>query len=158
MPSLPNYIDIIRDYPAIDNHAHPILTEENRDTLAFEGLTSEAKGAALHDAVYTLAHTTARGNLTQLYDLPHHVSWDDVKRYRAALSYDELCRVCFIKAKIQCILIDDGLGDVKEMAEEYQWHDRYTHSPTRRIVRVEVVAQVRIQYHHQPSPLQVQIR
>jgi len=29
------------------------------------------------------------------------------------------------------------------MGEEYQWHDRYTHSPTRRIVRVEVVAQVR---------------
>jgi len=144
MPSLPNYIDIVRDYPAIDNHAHPLLTEENRDRLAFEGLTSEAEGAALQDTVYTLAHTTARGNLIQLYDLPHQVSWDDVKRYRAALSYDELCRVCFRKAKIQCILIDDGLGGVKEMGEEYQGHDRYTHSPTRRILRVEVVAQVRM--------------
>ncbi|KAN0120472.1 Amidohydrolase domain containing protein, partial [Russula decolorans] len=141
MHPLPNYIDILRDYPAIDNHAHPLLTEENRDRLAFEGLTSEAEGAALQDAVYTLAHTTARGNLTQLYDLPHHVLWDDVKRYRAALSYDELCGVCFRKAKIQCILIDDGVGGVKEMGEEYQWHDRYMHSPTRRIVRVEVVAQ-----------------
>jgi hypothetical protein len=144
MPSLPNYIDIVRDYPAIDNHAHPLLTEENRDRLAFEGLTSEAEGAALQDAVYTLAHTTARGNLTQLYDLPHHVLWDDLKRYRAALSYDELCRVCFRKSMIQCILIDDGLGGVKEMGEEYQWHDKYMDSPTRRIVRVEVVAQVRM--------------
>ncbi len=48
------------------------------------------------------------------------------------------------KARIQCLLIDDGLGGVKEMGEEYQWHDRYTHNPTRRIVRVEVVAQVRV--------------
>lgn len=144
MSSLPNYIDIVHDYPAIDNHAHPLLTEENRDRLSFEGLTSEAQGAALHDVVYTLAHTTARGNLTQLYNLPHHVSWDDLKTYRATLLYDELCRVCFRKAKIQCILIDDGLGGVREMGEEYQWHDRYTRSPTRRIVRVEAVAQVRM--------------
>ena len=144
MSALPNYIDILRDYPAIDNHAHPLLTEENRDALAFEGLTSEANGAALHDAVYTLSHTTARGNLIQMYDLPHHVSWDDVKNHRAALSYDELCGMCFTKAKIQCILIDDGLGGVKEMAEGYQWHDRYTHSPTRRIVRMEVIAEVRM--------------
>ena len=143
MLSSPNYIDILFDYPSIDNHAHPLLTEENRDRLAFEGLTSEAEGPALQDSVYTLAHTTARGNLTQLYDLPYHSSWDDVKRHRAALSYDELCRVCFRKAKIQCVLIDDGLGGVKEMGEVYQWHDRYTHSPTRRIVRVEVVAEVR---------------
>ncbi|SRR6266446_135756 len=160
MLSLPNFIDILRDYPAIDNHAHPLLTEENRDRLPFEGLTSEAEGAALQDTVYTLAHTTARGNLTQLYDLDlaHHVSWEDVKRHRAVLSYDELCRLCFRKAKIQCILIDDGLGGVKEMGGEYQWHDRYTHSPTRRIVRVEVLAQVRTWYHHKLSSLQLLVR
>src|ERR1700760_1906069 len=103
-----SYTDLLRDYPAIDNHAHPLLTEENRDRLAFEGLTSEAEGAALKDAVYTLAHTTARGNLIQLYDLPRHASWEDVKNYRAARAYDELCRLCFRNAKIQCTLIDDG--------------------------------------------------
>ena len=141
-----NYTDIFRDYPAIDNHAHPLLTEENRNWLAFEGLTSEAEGAALEDTVHTLAHTAARGDLLRLYDLPRHSSWEDVKKHRAARAYDELCRLCIKKAKIQCILIDDGLGGVKEMAEGYQWHDRYTHSPTRRIVRVEVVAEVRTQY------------
>ena len=149
MAALSNYTDILLNYPAIDNHAHPLLTEENRDRLAFEGLTSEAEGAALEDAVYTLAHTAARGNLIQLYDLPRHASWEDVKKHRAARKYDELCRLCFRKAKIQCILIDDGLGGVKEMAEGYQWHDRYTHSPTRRIVRVEVVAEVRTYCHRQ---------
>jgi hypothetical protein len=44
MASLSNYIDILRDYPAIDNYAHPLLTEESRGRLAFEGLTSEAEG------------------------------------------------------------------------------------------------------------------
>jgi hypothetical protein len=136
-----SYIDILRNYPAIDNHAHPLLTAENRNRLAFEGLTSEAEGPALEDAVYTLPHSTARRDLSRLYDLPLHVSWEDIKKHRAELSYDDLCRLCFEKAKIQCILIDDGLSGVKEMAEEYRWHDRYTSSPTRRIVRVEVVAE-----------------
>ncbi|KAI0286499.1 amidohydrolase 2 [Russula brevipes] len=136
-----SYLDVLRDYPAIDNHAHPLLTEANRDRLPFEGLASEAEGSALEDAVYTLALTAARRDLVQLYDLPRHALWEAVKEHRASRAYDELCELCFRKAKIQCILIDDGLGGVKEMAKGYQWHDRYTTSPTRRIVRVEVVAQ-----------------
>ncbi|KAI9439464.1 amidohydrolase 2 [Russula earlei] len=138
-----SYIDILRDYPAIDNHAHPLLTEENRARLAFEGLASEAEGAALDDAVYTLPLAAARRDLVRLYGLPRHASWEDVKEHRSARAYDELCRLCFSKARTQCILIDDGLGGVNEMAEGFRWHDRYTASPTRRIVRVEVVAQVR---------------
>ncbi len=137
-----SFIDILRDYPAIDNHAHPLLTAENRNRLAFEGLTSEAEGPALNDAVYTLPHSTARRDLARLYGLPPHTSWEDIKEHRALRSYDDLCRLCFDTAKIQCVLIDDGLSGVKEMAEEYRWHDRYTSSPTRRIVRVEVVAEV----------------
>jgi hypothetical protein len=150
MTSPPKYfdslIDVIRDYPAIDNHAHPLLTEENRDRLAFEGLTSEAQGASLEDAAYTLAHTAARRDLVQLYDLPRHASWEDIKKHRTEHTYYELCRLCFRQASIQCVLIDDGLGGVKEMAEDYQRHDRYTLSPTRCIVRVEVIAQVRAPY------------
>ena len=142
-PNFESLIDVLRDYPAIDNHAHPLLTEENRDRLDFDGLTSEAHGSALEDVAYTLAHGAARRDLIRLYDLPRHALWEDVKRHRAARAYDELCRLCFKNAKTQCVLIDDGLGGVKEMAEGYRWHDRYTASPTRHIVRVEVVAQVR---------------
>lgn len=156
MTSPPKYfdslIDVIRNYPAIDNHAHPLLTEENRDRLDFEGLTSEAQGEALEDAAYTLAHTTARRDLVQLYDLPGHASWEDVKEHRTERTYYELCRLCLRQASIQCILIDDGLGGVKEMAEDYQRHDRYTLSPTRRIVRVEVIAQVCALYLSISSP------
>ncbi|KAI0297038.1 amidohydrolase-domain-containing protein [Multifurca ochricompacta] len=122
------------DRMSIDNHAHPLLTAENRYHV-------EAEGAALEDAIYTLPHAAARRDLVRLYGLPPHASWEDVKQDRAARLYDELCRMCFREAKIQCILIDDGLGGVKEIAEGYQWHDNYTTSPTRRIVRVEIVAQ-----------------
>jgi hypothetical protein len=145
-----SYIDILRDYPAIDNHAHPLLTAKNRDRLPFEGLTSEAAGTALEDAVYTLAHSAARRDLALLYGLPPHASWEDVKENRGGRHYDELCRLCFNKAKIQCILIDDGLGGVKEMADGYQGHDKYTTSPTWRIVRVEVIAEVHTSYHIHP--------
>ena len=137
-----SYITILRDYPAIDNHAHPLLTAENRNRLAFEGLTSEAEGTALEDAVYTLPHSTAKRDLARLYSLPLDASWEEIKKHRSACSYDDVCQLCFEKAKIQCILIDDGLPGVKEMAEDYRWHDRYTTSPTLLIVRVEAVAEV----------------
>src|SRR5260221_2923624 len=96
MTSPPKYLDsligLIRDYPAIDNHAHPLLTEKNRDRLAFEGLTSEAQGAALEDAAFTLAHTAARRDLVQLYDLPGQASWEDVNKHRTQTTDSACCR------------------------------------------------------------------
>ncbi|TFY78238.1 hypothetical protein EWM64_g5773 [Hericium alpestre] len=41
-------------HPAIDNHAHPLLTAANRAAVPFEGLVSEAEGAALADAPKSL--------------------------------------------------------------------------------------------------------
>ncbi|OBZ74438.1 Protein fluG [Grifola frondosa] len=42
--------------------------------------------------------------------------------------------------RIQCILIDDGLGSAWTL-HHYKWHDQFTTSPTKRIVRVEIVAE-----------------
>ncbi|KAG6325707.1 hypothetical protein ID866_13382 [Astraeus odoratus] len=42
---------------------------------------------------------------------------------------------------IQCVLLDDGLSGVADLAEGYKWHDQLTVSPTKRIVRIEFVAQ-----------------
>ena len=47
---------------------------------------------------------------------------------------------CFKATKIRCILMDDGLGSPLNM-EGYQWHDQFTTSKTKRIVRIEVVAE-----------------
>jgi len=129
-------------YPAIDNHAHPFLTASQRSAFDFEGLISEAQGDALKDSVHTLACFRATAELGKLYGMQKDdVSWESVKEKRASLDYDELCAINMKPTGIQCILIDDGLGGVNELAESYSWHDKFTTSPTKRIVRVEVVAQ-----------------
>ena len=130
-------------YLAIDSHAHPLLREEHRDRFPFEGLVSEAQGDALiQDAVHTVACKRATAQIRRLLNLDERASWDDLKLARASSSYVELCKMCFEPARIQCILIDDGLGGSDDFAEDYTWHDQFTNSPTRRIVRVEVVAEV----------------
>lgn len=141
---LSKLLHIVSSHPAIDNHAHALLKIENRDAMPFEGLISEAAGLALtEDAIHTLACYRATAQLADLYGLSKDAGWEDVKRKRKELDYDQLCRLCMEPTRIQCILIDDGLG-VRDMVNDYKWHDRYTGSPTKRIVRIEVVAQVRL--------------
>ncbi|KAF9230641.1 amidohydrolase 2 [Melanogaster broomeanus] len=130
-------------YPAIDNHAHPFLTEKNRNAFPFEGLNSEATGEALTvDSHYTLACYRAAAQLSKLFGLKgDEANWESVKRKRETIDYAELCAMCMNPTGIQCILIDDGLGGVADLAEGYKWHDQFTTSPTKRIVRIEVEAQ-----------------
>ena len=131
-------------YPAIDNHAHPLLTEKHRNALAFEGLISEASGDALADSIHTLASYRSTAQLAKLFGLKSDdANWDEVKKKRANLDYEELCRMYMKPSGIQCILIDDGLAGVADLAESYEWHDQFTSSPTKRIVRIETVAEVR---------------
>jgi hypothetical protein len=138
-PRYPALYNAALTHPAIDNHAHPLLRSSCRSELPFEGVISEAEGAALtEDATHTLACFRTTRQLARLFGLGEDASWEDVKRHRDGMDYEELCRVCF---EIEVILIDDGLG-VREMAEGYQWHDRFTKGRTRRIVRVEVEAEV----------------
>lgn len=131
-------------YPAIDNHCHPLLQESHRDAVHFDGLLSEAQGAALtEDAMHSLAGYRATKQLSQLYaGSSDRYTWEGIKEYRTGRDYYELCRGNFEPANIQCLLIDDGLGGVEEMCERYTWHDQFTSSPSKRIVRVEVIAEV----------------
>lgn len=130
--------------PAIDNHAHPLLRVDARNKLPFEGLVSEAEDSALiEDAPHTLACMRATKQLAMLYGLDGDSTWKQVKQHRNRLNYLDLCNLCFKDAGIHSILIDDGLGGVAQMAEGYAWHDQFTSAPTKRIVRVEIVAEVR---------------
>lgn len=130
-------------YPAIDNHAHPLLKFAYRNDMTYENIISDADGPALQDSIHTLACYRATEQLATLLGLKFAgVTWDQVKAAARDMNYEDLCQLCFGQANIQCILIDDGLGGVAELAENYRWHDRYTTSPTKRIVRIEVVAEV----------------
>lgn len=129
------------NFPAIDNHAHPLLRAEQRESIPFEGLISEAQGDALvKDATHTLACFRASHQLAGLFGMKD-ATWKDIKTRRSQTDYLDLCRTCVEPTRIQCILIDDGLGD-GSIAETLTWHDQFTHDSARQIVRIEVVAEV----------------
>lgn len=127
-------------YPAIDNHTHPLLTAKHKDDFPFEGLLSEATGDALtEDAIHTLACYRATNQLSKLLECSDE--WEAVKKRRTEMDYDELCERCMKSTGIQCFLLDDGL-DGESLTESISWHDRWSSSPSKRIVRVEILAQV----------------
>ncbi|KAG1803165.1 amidohydrolase 2 [Suillus subaureus] len=122
-------------YPIIDNHAHPFLKSKYRDAIRYE--------------------------LSKLFGLTgDDATWEGVKKKRLEFDYAELCKLCMEPTGIQCILFDDGLGGVAEMAEEVNWHDQYTGSPSKRIVRLEVEGQNILQdilVANDNSPLSIDI-
>lgn len=92
-------------YPALDNHAHPLLKEEHRDRFAFEGLISEAQGPALTvDAVHTLACLRAVPQLAAVLNI-QDPTWSTVKAAREKLNYSELCNLFMHRnvTGIQCV-------------------------------------------------------
>lgn len=141
---IPSLYDAVFMQPAFDNHAHPLLRPEKRHLLPFEGLISEAKGLALvDDAPYTLACFRATKHLAQLYGLDQkNTTWEDVKSHRAEVDYIKLCSMCFEQSRIKHILIDDGLDVLKTLSEDHKWHDQFISGTTRRIVRIELEAEV----------------
>ena len=76
-------VKVALTYPAIDNHAHPLLKAEHRNAFDFEGLISEANGRALtEDAVHTVACYRATHQLSKLYRLSADTTWDGLKQAR----------------------------------------------------------------------------
>ena len=127
---------------AIDNHCHPLLRKEKKDVKELEGIFSEADGGALKDSVYTAACFKATKDLAELLGLAEGATWEEVKKARMDWNYEDLCRLCFEEANIEQVLIDDGIGGVKELAQPVADHRKLTARAPKRIVRVETVAEV----------------
>jgi len=68
-------------------------------------------------------------------------NWESIQRYRIAAGFDKYTDICFKAAGIECILMDDLLVSTGKVAIPYNWHDKLTTSKTRRIVRVESLAE-----------------
>ena|ERR1700733_3978828 len=144
-PAYPGLYETAFRFPAVDNHAHPLLKADHRESIPFEGLISEAQGDALvKDAVHTLACRRATRQLAELFGVKDF-TWEDIKTRRSQIDYLDLCRQCIEPTGIQCFLLDDGLGD-GGIAETLCWHDQFTHDHTRQIVRVESIAEVMAHY------------
>lgn len=129
------------NFPIIDNHAHNLILPTHADTIPFETITSEAQGRALRDTFKSLAHLRAARQLRELYQLDDNASWADILEQREEWFHSDPERLnqrCF--EGVTALLIDDGLAGPGKV-HPYDWHDRYTDAPSKRIVRVETVAE-----------------
>lgn len=132
---------LVQTHPLIDNHAHNILNRQSACNYAkypFEQITSEAHGAALQNAPSTLPLLRAANQLAELYGCSP--DWNAVKAARdqwVQRDYDDLVRRCLDGT--HALLLDDLLSD--EDVEPFDWHDQFASSETKRIVRIETVAE-----------------
>ena len=144
---------LVRTCPLIDNHAHNLLRPHGLKTHDFLTITTEAHGDALEDTPTSLSHLRALRQLRELYELPNDADWAAIQGKRVELverDADTLVKKCFHGT--QTILLDDGLDDEDSM-EHYSWHDKYTLSPCKRIVRIEQIASHLLSTLHQQNKL-----
>ena len=126
--------------PVIDHHAHNIYRPDSLKIEDFLTITTEASERALEDTPTSLPHLRAVKQLRKLYDLPGDADWRSMVKKRVELlekDADTLIRKCL--EKTQTILIDDGFDDV-EVLEPFQWHNKFTRSPCKRLIRIEELA------------------
>jgi Amidohydrolase len=132
-------IDVLSAMPLLpQNHAHNLIVSTGEDE-DLECIVSEASGPALKHAPSSLAHIQAVTQLAELYNC--EPSWEAIKRHRIQAGFDKITEKCFEASGIQCILMDDLFSSADKVAIPFSWHDRLTKSRTRRIVRVETLAE-----------------
>jgi len=141
MPTREQLRHVVQNYPIIDNHAHNLILPAYLDTIPFESITSEAQGRALRDTFKSLPHLRAVRQLRQLYELDDDADWEDILQQRIEWlrsDPERLTQRCF--QGVHALLIDDGLAR-PERVYPFRYHDRYTIGPSKRIVRIEQVAE-----------------
>ncbi|RMJ26905.1 Developmental protein fluG [Aspergillus sp. HF37] len=138
--SLDSLRHLVRAHPLIDNHAHNVLSSQHACNYAkypLESVTSEAQGPALQNAVHALPSLRAASQLADLYHCAP--DWASIKAAREQWvhrDYEGLVRRCL--EGTHALLLDDLLTD--DDIEPFDWHDRFTVSETKRIVRIETLA------------------
>lgn len=128
----------IRSTPIVDNHAHPLLKPDALAKHPLLAITTEATGDAIHSATTSLPHL--RGVRQLAARLNCGFTWESVVaaiEERRLESLEDWIAECL--SGIETVLVDDGLDDEGD-AHPYSWHDDYTRSKCKRIVRIEKVA------------------
>ena len=140
-PTIDQLRHVAYNYPIIDNHAHNLILPSHSDTIPFETITTEAQGRALKDSFKSLPHLRAEQQLRQLYQCTEDADWEDILEQRVEWirsGPERLHHRCF--EGVHAILIDDGLAG-SDKVYPYEYHDKFTTAPTKRIVRIETVAE-----------------
>ncbi|KAH8594660.1 hypothetical protein B0O99DRAFT_687438 [Bisporella sp. PMI_857] len=139
MTSLNDLITAIHRTPIVDNHAHPLLAPSAQTKHNLLAITTEAHGNAISSTKSSLPHIRGVKQLASILGCGE--DWDEVVRAiqrEKAKPDDAWAKRCF--EGIEMLLIDDGL-DGKDDVLDYSWHDRLTRTPSKRIVRIEKVAE-----------------
>ncbi|KAL1914320.1 uncharacterized protein VTP21DRAFT_9013 [Calcarisporiella thermophila] len=133
-----NFRTRVSSIPVIDHHAHNLLCSPHQSTSSypFECVFSEANGSALSSAGSTLVARRICKELSKL--LSCEPDLDAIKIAREELGPQKLCDLYFSIANIHGMLLDDGLEGDNQSIEE---HDKYCSAKTKRIMRIEMVAE-----------------
>lgn len=135
----------IRGTPVIDNHAHNLLDQTKAKGFPFHLVTTEAHGEALENTFSSLAHLRALKQLKELYENEgpeEEWTWQALLEARQEWMNSkptELYEKCF--EGTYAILMDDGLS-LGDAVHPYGWHDQFTKTHTKRIVRIEREAEL----------------
>lgn len=128
----------IRKCPIIDNHAHSLLRPEALTKYPLISITTEAAGDAIHATSTSLAHIRGVKQLAHVLDCGP--TWEAVVaaiEQRRIEDYEDWISECL--DGIETILVDDGL-DAAEDVQDYAWHNSFTRSGCKRVVRIEALA------------------
>ncbi|KXJ87729.1 hypothetical protein Micbo1qcDRAFT_151725 [Microdochium bolleyi] len=136
--------------PIIDNHAHPLLRPEYLNKYPLLSIASEAHGDALAEHPNSLPHLRATRQLASM--LGCNDNWAHVEasiQQIRSTDPEAWTRKCL--GGIETLLLDDGL-DNPEQIYEYSWHDQFTRSKCKRIVRIEALAEFLIKRRYAEHP------
>jgi hypothetical protein len=115
------------------------LIESSGTDEGLECIVSEAAGPALRHATHGLSHYQAVEQLSKLYQC--EPTWEAIKTYRSTVGFSQITQKCFEASRIECILMDDLFASSGKSPYSYTWHDKLTTSKTKRIVRIESLAE-----------------
>jgi hypothetical protein len=123
--------------PAIDHHAHNLLTPEAAARTPFRAAFTEGYDPAVlaEHAQHTLFYRRSLREIAEVIGCGP--SEEAVLARRAELGEEELAARFFRAANLELVMLDDGFmpGQIRQTA----WHGRFV--PVRRIVRIEAVAE-----------------
>jgi predicted TIM-barrel fold metal-dependent hydrolase len=123
--------------PAIDQHAHNLLTPEVVEANPYGASFTEGIDPALvgHHARHTFFYRRSLRDIAALLECEPEESAILVRR--GELGMERLAALCFDQSKLNMVFLDDGLLPEKTLPLE--WHGCFL--PVRRILRLEYAAE-----------------
>jgi hypothetical protein len=125
------------DIPAIDQHAHNLLTPEAAERYPFVASFTEGYDPEIINfhGRHSLFYRRSLREIAQL--LQCEPEEETILEHRQQLGLENLTRQCFQAAKLEAIFLDDGFlaGEILPL----QWHEKFV--SVQRILRLEHLAQ-----------------